>query len=395
MERLPGTTLRDEIIARGPLSTAARHARDGRDARRVGGRPRRGVLHRDIKPSNILLQQDGHTKITDFGIAKSFDIRTDPAPLTDDMTMTGVVLGTPGLPGSRAEVGPPGDRPVRPVLGRRGHGGDPDGTTPRSRARPDGAASAPVPRRGPSRPGRGSAGPLRVGRRNAAVVADRAAPGRAHDAHGAGRATAGRRRRRRPRRRRAPPSSRAAPTSHAARARVRRRRLALAAVAVLALAATLFVLLRRDARPTGPAASVVAQHHAPPADPGADPPNPTRPPTPRAPPSRHWPRPWPTEGCPETAHWPAPSRRRRPNRPGPIGRPRRSRRSPSPGCCSTAGGITSGQYQDVVNVLQPTGARRRPRRRPRRPAPSQPFQTPFFRGHGHGHDRGTARGDQG
>ena len=56
----------------------------------------RGVLHRDIKPSNILLQQDGHTKITDFGIAKSFDIRTDPAPLADDMTMTGVVLGTPG-----------------------------------------------------------------------------------------------------------------------------------------------------------------------------------------------------------------------------------------------------------------------------------------------------------
>lgn len=95
MERLPGSTLRDEIIARGPLppgrvllvlheTLAALQAAHGR-----------GVLHRDIKPSNILLEPDGHTKITDFGIAKSFAAFADPSPLSD-ATVTGVVLGTPG-----------------------------------------------------------------------------------------------------------------------------------------------------------------------------------------------------------------------------------------------------------------------------------------------------------
>jgi hypothetical protein len=54
------------------------------------------------------------------------------------------------------------------------------------------------------------------------------------------------------------------------------------------------------------------------------------------------------------------------------------------------GGISSGQYQDVVNVLQPTGATTTTTTT----APSQPFQTPIFGGHGHGHDRGY-QGDQG
>lgn len=38
----------------------------------------KGIIHRDLKPENVLLDDNMHTKITDFGTAKILDIRRDP-----------------------------------------------------------------------------------------------------------------------------------------------------------------------------------------------------------------------------------------------------------------------------------------------------------------------------
>ena len=106
MERLPGVTLRDEIAC-GPLAPARARLVLHETLAALGAAHARGVLHRDIKPSNILLQGNGHTKITDFGIAKSFDIRSGAELARDDMTMTGVVLGTPGYLAPERRAGGP------------------------------------------------------------------------------------------------------------------------------------------------------------------------------------------------------------------------------------------------------------------------------------------------
>lgn len=67
------------------------------------------VVHRDLKPANVLLSDSHSPKVSDFGLAK------DTREGSDDLTRTGMVLGTPGFlspeqaRGEAAAVGPAAD----------------------------------------------------------------------------------------------------------------------------------------------------------------------------------------------------------------------------------------------------------------------------------------------
>ena len=85
MEFLEGRTLKDIAAAEAPLPQERVIDIGLQILQAAGFAHRHGVIHRDFKPHNVIVDEHGHAKVTDFGIARAG---------ASEMTETGSIMGT-------------------------------------------------------------------------------------------------------------------------------------------------------------------------------------------------------------------------------------------------------------------------------------------------------------
>jgi serine/threonine protein kinase len=100
LEYLPGETLRSHIAAR-KLTLAEILQYAVQIAEGLAYAHSHGLVHGDVKPENLMFTEDGRLKITDFGLARSFDECT--------FTLNGQISGTPRYMAPECFAGWPAD----------------------------------------------------------------------------------------------------------------------------------------------------------------------------------------------------------------------------------------------------------------------------------------------
>ena len=87
MEYVSGQTLEQLLSAKDPIEPAFLSSLLRQIAVALDYAHHKGIVHRDIKPANIIVTEAGVSKIADFGIAK--------ISAADQLTQTGLIVGTP------------------------------------------------------------------------------------------------------------------------------------------------------------------------------------------------------------------------------------------------------------------------------------------------------------
>ena len=111
MEHVTGETLQ-AMLARSPVTPHRALAIAGEVAEALDAAHKRHLVHRDLKPANVMLTEEGHVKVMDFGLARTvrFDAGSgDQAETVAPVTRPGMQVGTPGYMAPEQIAGSPPD----------------------------------------------------------------------------------------------------------------------------------------------------------------------------------------------------------------------------------------------------------------------------------------------